>query len=137
MRTILVVDDDPAFVAESEKMFSTAGYRVLQAADGVKAVRILEEMHQKIDLAIVDLSLPGMNGFELIGALARRPSPLKIIATSAVYKDAHLESATSLGAHAAIRKPAVVQRLPKAEWLRTVRQLIGDPRSEVPCSARP
>ena len=130
MSTILVVDDDPVFVAESEKLFSSAGYRVLQASDGLRAVRMLDDLHHKIDLAIIDLALPGINGFELIGAVARRPSGVKIIATSAVYKDAHLESATSLGAHAAIRKPAMTKHMPKREWLGTVRQRIGDPRPE-------
>lgn len=130
MRTILVVDDDPEFVSESEKMFATAGYRVLQAPDGTRAVRILEELHDQIDLAIVDLALPGINGFELIGAISRRPSRLKIIATSAVYKDAHLESAISVGAHAALRKPAVAKRMPRQQWLETVQQLIGGPKSE-------
>jgi len=129
-RTILVVDDDPAFVAESEELFSTAGYRVLQASDGIRAVRLLDEMHQKIDLAIIDLSLPGINGFELIGSLSRRTNGVKIIATSGVYKDAQLESATALGAHAAIRKPPVIQHIPERPWLSTVRRLIGDPLSD-------
>jgi CheY-like chemotaxis protein len=128
-RTILVVDDDPVFIAESEKLFATAGYRVLQASDGIRAARLLDEMHQKIDLAIIDLALPSINGFELIGALSRRPSGLKIIATSGVYKDAHLESAMALGAHAAIRKPPVIQHIPERPWLSTVRQLIGDPET--------
>jgi CheY-like chemotaxis protein len=136
MNTILVVDDDPVFVAESEKMFSSAGYRVLRAADGNQAARLLEELHHKIDLAIVDLSLPGMNGFELIGAMARRPNKIKIIATSGVYRDAHLESATALGAHAVIRKPEVIRRMPRRQWLGTVRQLIGDPQVEPPRTAR-
>lgn len=135
MKTILVVDDDPAFVAASEQLFSTAGYRVLQATDGVRAARMIEELHQKIDLAIVDLSLPGINGFELIGAIARRPSNVKIIATSGVYRDAHLESATTVGAHAAIRKPEPVRRLPKRQWLGAVQNLIGGAHSDTPLSA--
>ena len=65
-------------------MLNGAGYRVLQALDGNSAARILDELNGQIDLAIVDLSLPGINGFELIGAVTRRPNSMKVIATSAV-----------------------------------------------------
>jgi CheY-like chemotaxis protein len=126
MRTILVVDDDPTFLDEAEKMLNGAGYRVLQAMDGNRAARLLDELHGQIDLAIVDLSLPGMNGFELIGAVTRRPNPVKVLATSAVFKDLQLETATAVGAHAVIRKPATIKRLPRQEWLRTIQQLIGE-----------
>ncbi len=115
------------FVGEAGRMLTEAGYRVLQAPDGLRAVRILEEMRGEIDLAIVDLALPGMNGFELIGCLSRRPNSVKVLATSGVYHDMHLESATALGAHAAIRKPPSARQLPRQEWLGTVQQLIGEP----------
>src|SRR5579872_4428985 len=117
MRTVLVIDDDPVFLRETEKMLTEAGYSVLQAPDGNHAVRLLDELHGKIDLAIVDLALPGINGFELIGALTRRPNPLKVIATSGVFHEMQLESATALGAHAAIRKPGNARSLPRQQWL--------------------
>jgi CheY-like chemotaxis protein len=137
MRTILVVDDDPVFVSEAENLLTGAGYRVLKAADGLCARRVMDQMHDSIDLAIVDLALPGINGFELIGVMSRRPSGIKIIATSGVYRETHLESATSIGAHAALRKPAGARRLPRELWLGTVRQLIGDPKAEPDPSAQP
>lgn len=125
MRTILVVDDDAGFMAVTERMLADAGYRVLKATDGKLAVRMLEQLRDEIDLAIVDLALPGINGFELIGALKRRPNPVKVIATTSVFGDLQLESATALGANAAIRKPAIPKALSKQEWLGTIEQLIG------------
>jgi CheY-like chemotaxis protein len=71
------------------------------------------------------LALPGMNGFELIGAISRRPNRIKMIATTNVYKNQQLEVAGALGAHAVIRKPPVGSPLPEREWLATVRRLIG------------
>jgi len=127
MRTVLVIDDDPSFLAETEKMLVNAGYRVLQAPDGTRAARVLEQMRGDIDLAIVDLSLPGINGFELIGALSRRPNSVKVIATTGVYQTLQLESATALGAHAAIRKPPTADALPRQQWLDTIERLIGNP----------
>ena len=127
MRTVLVVDDDPAFATETSQMLTDAGYNVLQAQDGTRATRLLDQLRSTIDLAIVDLALPDINGFELIGALARRPNSVKVIATTSVFNDLQLESATALGAHAAIRKPRIAKALPRKQWLNTVEQLIGCP----------
>jgi CheY-like chemotaxis protein len=127
MRTILVIDDDPGFLKDTQSVFGAAGYRVLQAPDGILGARVLEEMRGSIDLAIVDLALPGINGFELIGALSRRSNTVKIIATSSVYKDLQLESATALGAHAALRKPSGTAYLARGQWLGAIQQLIGTP----------
>jgi CheY-like chemotaxis protein len=135
MSTVLVVDDDPNFLASVEQLLAAAGYYVLRAADGGEAVELLDKKHREIDLTIMDLSLPGINGFEIIGAISRRPNPIKIIATTGVYKDYHLEVAKSLGAHAIIRKPPEGNPLPESEWLGTVRRLIGAANHENSASA--
>jgi CheY-like chemotaxis protein len=62
MRTILVVDDDPGFLNETQGVVGGAGYRVRQAPDGLCAPRLLEEMRANIDLAIVDLACPASVG---------------------------------------------------------------------------
>ncbi len=127
MGTILVIDDDPVFCDATQKLLGGAGYQVLQAPDGTHALRLIDEMRDKIDLAIIDLMLPGVNGFEIIGALSRRPNSIKIIATSGVFRDTYLETTTALGAHAVMRKPAGSAPLPRKQWLDTVQQLIGEP----------
>jgi len=127
MPTVLAVDDDPKFLNALAEMLTAAGYGVIRAADGVQTVDLLEKKHNEIDLIIVDLALPGINGFEIIGAISRRPNRLKIIATTSVYKDAHFEMAGALGAHAAIRKPPEGKPIPEREWLDTVHRLIGEP----------
>jgi CheY-like chemotaxis protein len=135
MSTLLVVDDDPKFLNAAEHMLTGAGYQVLRAIDGNQAVALLEKKHSEIDLVIVDLALPGINGFEIIGAISRRPNRVKIIATTSVYKDAHFEMAGALGAHAAIRKPPEGKPLPEREWLATVRRLIGEPAGDLRANA--
>ena len=130
MPTVLVIDDDPQFLDAASRLLAGAGYRVLRATHGHEAIGLLEKQHADIDLTVIDLALPGMNGFEIIGAMSRRPNPIKMIATTGVYKDRELEVAGVLGAHAVIRKPPTGQPLPEREWLATVRRLLGDPRSE-------
>src|SRR5947209_19047930 len=117
MSTVLVIDDDVVFLDAVHGMLDSAGYKVLRANDGPSAIQLLEEHRELIDLAIVDLALPGTNGFEIIGSVARRANSIKLIATTAVYRDSHLEMAGALGAHAAIRKPAPGAPLPAREWL--------------------
>jgi CheY-like chemotaxis protein len=137
MFTILAVDDDPKFLDAADHLLTAAGYQVLRATDGNQAVDLLEKRHSEIDLIIVDLALPGINGFEIIGAISRRPNRVKIIATTSVYKDTHFEMAATLGAHAAIRKPAEGKPLQEREWLATVRRLIGEPARDLRANAAP
>jgi CheY-like chemotaxis protein len=127
MSTVLLIDDDVDFLDALHEMLAAPGYAILRATDGLSAIRLLEEHRELIDLAIVDLALPGMNGFEVIGAVSRRPNTVKVIATTGLYRDSHLEVAGALGAHAVIRKPAPGSPLPKREWLGTVEKLIGIP----------
>lgn len=135
MSAILVVDDDPKFLNAVAQMLTAAGYGVICAADGVQTVDLLEKKHHEIDLIILDLALPGINGFEIIGAISRRPNRLKIIATTSVYRDAHFEMAGALGAHAAIRKPPAGKPIPEREWLDTVTRLIGGPAHDMRANA--
>jgi CheY-like chemotaxis protein len=136
MSTVLVVDDDPRFLNAAEHMLVEAGYRVFRAANGKQAANLLEKKHSEIDLTIVDLSLPDTNGFELIGAISRRISPIRVIATSGLFKEQFLEMAGSLGAHASIRKSPEGMPFPESEWLETVRRLIGGADSERTTSAQ-
>jgi CheY-like chemotaxis protein len=128
MSTVLVVDDDPGFLQAVKHMLSAAGYDVIEAHTGKEAVNELEQRHGDIAVTIVDLALPDINGFELIGAITRRSSGIKILATTSVYKDTHLEMVGSVGAHAAIRKPPAGKPLPEQQWLATVRRLIDNDR---------
>ncbi|HEX6843268.1 MAG TPA: ATP-binding protein [Stellaceae bacterium] len=75
--TVLVVDDDfqvRNFVADS---LSEAGYRTVQAPDGRSALRILDG--EPIDLAVIDLAMPGMDGRELAQHARQRRKDLPIL----------------------------------------------------------
>ena len=58
---MLVVDDMEINRASLESIFET-DYRILQAGDGEEALRILEEQNYKVDMILLDLMMPGMNG---------------------------------------------------------------------------
>lgn len=67
--TILVVDDDPHIVQLVAIQLQQAGYKTLAAASAEQALQLIDG--ELIRLAIVDVMMPGMNGFELTSILSR------------------------------------------------------------------
>jgi len=86
---VLVVDADPAHLTQLEHVLSNLGQeiRIRQTVDGYEALIRLGEL--RTDLLVVDLHLPGMDGFRLLRALKRETSrqPSGIIALSALSPD--------------------------------------------------
>jgi len=60
-------------------VLSESGYRVLRAADGREAVKILEEQEGRIDLLIADVVMPGMGGKELAAVLLEKCPGMKVL----------------------------------------------------------
>jgi two-component system KDP operon response regulator KdpE len=78
---LLLVDDDPTLLAVLARRMAREGYEVLTASSGVQALQQLEQRWPS--LLIVDLMMPGMDGFELC-ARVKRIADLPIIVLSAV-----------------------------------------------------
>ena len=110
MATILIIDDE-----ESERMtfqvaLERAGYRVLTAEHGKDSLRLLE--HQAVDLILVDIFMPEMDGLELIPLLRKtRPATKMIAISEGSGKMDHLDTAKKLGAHDTLKKPFSLQEL--------------------------
>lgn len=99
---ILVVDDDPDVRALAAATLCDAGYRVLEAEDGRRAVVLFEE-HPDIAMIVTDIVMPGLDGFKLADMTTFKRPELKIL-----YTTAHLnEARENIGVvHGAIlRKP--------------------------------
>ena len=60
--TVLIVDDDETVRSVSAAMLEHAGYRILTAEDGLAAVELFETRSEEIDLVLLDLSMPRMDG---------------------------------------------------------------------------
>lgn len=116
--SILVVEDEPAARELMRGMIESAGYQVVEAADGKEAAAVLAS--REIGLMITDIVMPEQDGFEII-KLARKGYPkLRIIAVSADPDGYHLRAAKLLGAHSVIYKPVTRQML-----FDTIRREIG------------
>ena len=65
--TILVVDDEQMVLGLADSMLTRFGYRIIIAASGKAALLLLPNI--EVDLALVDLVMPEMNGEELVGRI--------------------------------------------------------------------
>ena len=76
--TILVVDDEEPVRKMMAKMLQRSGFTILEAPGGTEALEICEQ-HDGIQLLITDLTMPGLNGFDLADQVAERWPGLKIL----------------------------------------------------------
>ena len=62
---VLVIDDSKAIRLILAQILQDIGYHVIDAADGLEALKLLKEQ-EKVDLILVDWNMPKMNGFEFV-----------------------------------------------------------------------
>ncbi|MEC7522424.1 MAG: response regulator [Myxococcota bacterium] len=120
---ILVVEDSSAMRAFVRAALEEAGVvrEVIEAASGFEALRILPR--EQVDLAIVDINMPDVNGLELIRFMRKSEShkdtPLIVISSEASERDR--ERGLTLGANAYLAKPFTAEAL-----VALVRELAGE-----------
>jgi len=89
--TVLLVDDERIIRHVGKRMLEKGGYRVLLAADGQEALDIFKKEHQSVDLVIMDLIMPRMDGREAYQRLVEIDSKVKVLFTSGYRQDDRLE----------------------------------------------
>ncbi|MGQ0562235.1 MAG: PAS domain S-box protein [Gemmatimonadota bacterium] len=86
--TILVVEDEPAVRSLVRRVLQKNGYRVLDAANGMEALRLVESFDQPIHLLLTDVVMPEMGGRDLADRLGPRRPEMKILYMSGYAEDA-------------------------------------------------
>ncbi len=101
MARVLVVEDEPEVRRACAEIVRDLGYTPLVATDGVEAVRAFDRYHP--DAVVLDLRLPGMNGYEVLDHIrtSQPPGPPVIV----VSGDATGSWSLKRGASAFLRKP--------------------------------
>ena len=102
-RTVLVVEDDTSIAMGLEMNLTAEGYRVFVAADGEAGLSIARQ--GGLDLMILDVMLPRLNGFELLRALRAERFTVPIIMLSARGAEMDKVMGLELGAEDYITKP--------------------------------
>ena len=77
--TILIVDDEPADLEAGGKALQDSGWQVFSAESYEAAIQTFNQHAGDIDLAVLDISLPGHNGVDLFQELLRRKPTLKVL----------------------------------------------------------
>ncbi len=90
--TILLVEDEDGLRALNARGLSSRGYTVLQAANGVEAIEMLDKQGGNIDLVVSDVVMPEMDGPTLLKELRRRDPSIKFIFVSGYAEDAFAKS---------------------------------------------
>ena len=110
MAKILLIDDEAQVRMLVQVALEGAGHHVLTAENGKHALRLLE--HQEVDVILVDILMPDMDGLELIPLLRKTRPASKIIAISGGSGEwNYLDTAKCFGAHDTLKKPFSLQEL--------------------------
>lgn len=108
-RTILVIEDDPSITMGLELNLAAEGYRVVLAHDGEEG---LDKARQEgVDLVILDVMLPRLNGFEVLRALRGTGHPVPVLMLSARGAEIDKVMGLELGAEDYVTKPFGVAEL--------------------------
>jgi DNA-binding response OmpR family regulator len=102
-RTVLVVEDDASIAMGLEMNLAAEGYRVLVASDGESGLALARG--GGVDLAILDVMLPRLNGFEIVRTLRSERRMLPVIMLSARGAEMDKVMGLELGAEDYITKP--------------------------------
>src|SRR6266702_3195936 len=108
--TILLVEDEEGLRALNARGLTSRGYTVLEAGNGVEAMKVLEERAGDIDLVVSDVVMPEMDGPTLLGEMRKRNPGLKMIFVSGYAEDA-FESLPDRGQFAFLAKPFTLKQL--------------------------
>lgn len=82
-KTILLVEDNPVSMLVSAQHLKRWNGQVIQAVDGQKAVELYLENKEKIDLVLMDINIPILNGFEAAAEIKKANASVPIIAVTA------------------------------------------------------
>jgi DNA-binding response OmpR family regulator len=118
--SVLVVDDEPNIVLSLEFLMRQAGYEVRVARDGDAALAAIAQ--QAPDLVLLDLMMPGRDGYEVCQAIRADPrcAATKVVMLTARSREVEREKGLALGADDYVTKPFSTRDL-----VERVRQLLA------------
>lgn len=111
--TILLVDDEKMIIDVGGEMLERLGYRVRIAEDGEKAIEKVSEMSEKIDLVILDMIMPGMDGGITFDRIRKIRPELPVMLSSGYSINGQATEIMNRGCNGFIQKPFNMAKLSK------------------------
>lgn len=102
-RRILIADDNSEIRAGLAELLSGTGLEIIEAEDGTEALEIVRL--RRIDLAVLDMHMPGLTGLELLGLFRQEELSIPCIFCSAQASEGVMRMARDEGARAVLKKP--------------------------------
>ena len=106
---VLYIDDDKVVLQVGSLMLQKLGYNVLAASNGYKAIQILKE--NRIVFVILDMLMPGMNGYEIYHQLKKIQPKVKILLASGYSGDQAEKRLESIGFDGYLQKTFNLKQL--------------------------
>jgi len=109
--SVLAVDDIPLNIVLVQKMLSRFNFKLRTASGGQEALDAISQ--EKPDLILLDLMMPGIDGFEVIRRLRENPSTadIQIVILSALNSNEDVVKGFNVGANDFIMKPIIMEKL--------------------------
>ena len=105
MKRVLICEDETAIRSFVVVNLKRAGYTVIEAGSGEEALQKFEQCGGRIDLALLDVMLPGIDGFAVCGELRRKNPDMGIIMLTARTQETEKVQGFRLGADDYVTKP--------------------------------
>ncbi len=109
MRTVLIVEDEPAMLRGLEDNFKMKGYYVLTAVDGKQGLETA--LKERPDLILLDIMLPEINGYEVCSHVREKGLDMPIIMLTAKDQESDIVLGLNLGADDYVTKPFSIKEL--------------------------
>jgi len=102
---VLLVDDDEMVRGVVGEMLTNLGFTLLVAADGHEALALLRRYGDEIDVVLLDLKMPRMDGEQVLRAITQLNAQPKVILSTGFSEENLAQRCLALGAAGIIRKP--------------------------------
>ncbi len=109
--TVLLVDDEGSVLSTSSQILASHGFNVLKASDGAEAVEIFRDHHEDIDVVVMDVIMPVLDGQKAFYKMKKIDPGLKVILSSGYTKENNLQELYDAGVLSFLRKPYRQQEL--------------------------
>jgi two-component system cell cycle sensor histidine kinase/response regulator CckA len=103
--TVLLVDDELMIRRLGARILEKAGYRVIIAGDGAEGVDIYRQRAAEIDVTILDMNMPGMDGVETMTRLKAEFPNIKVLISTGHSMDGELKRMQCEGTFGLLQKP--------------------------------
>jgi len=104
-RLVLVVDDEASIRSVAALMLENAGYKTLQAADGIEGVEALKAHRDEVDCVLLDMTMPRMGGEEAFTEMRRIRPDLRVVLSSGYNQQTATQRFTGKGLAGFVQKP--------------------------------